>query len=30
MYVANWIEKNTAMGMSLELVHNHKIAFLNN
>ena len=29
MYVANWIQNNTTMGMSLELVHNHKIPFLN-
>ena len=30
MHVTNWIEQNTTMGMSLELVHNYKIPFLNN
>ena len=29
MHLTNWIEQNTTMGMSLELVYNYKIPFLN-
>ena len=29
MYVTNWIEQNTMMGMSLELVDNYNIPILN-
>ena len=29
MHVTNTIEQNTTMDMSLELVHNYKISFLN-
>ena len=29
MLLTNWIEQNNTMGMSLELVYNYKIPFLN-